>query len=83
MRPRMNRNADRCYAYATFRQRLSWLAETHDLRDSRGRPVVRLYVLDLDRRPISSWLSASTVATSVSRPRARWRSGLAVDLSRP
>ena len=40
MRPRMNRNADRCYAYATFRQRLSWLAETHDLRDSRGRPVV-------------------------------------------
>jgi Phage integrase family len=40
MRPRMNRNAARCYAYATFRQRLSWLAETHDLKDSRGRPVV-------------------------------------------
>ncbi len=36
----MNRNADRSYAYATFRQRLSWLAETHELKDSRGRPVV-------------------------------------------
>ncbi|MGZ6669663.1 MAG: tyrosine-type recombinase/integrase, partial [Solirubrobacteraceae bacterium] len=40
MRPRMNRNGDRCYAYATFRQRLSWLTETHELKDSRGRPVV-------------------------------------------
>jgi Phage integrase family len=39
LRPRMNRNADRCYAYATFRQRLTWLAATHELRDSQGRPV--------------------------------------------
>ena len=67
LRPRMNRNAGRCYAYATFRQRLSWLAETHELKDSRGRPVVLTRTHRFRRTQATSLINAGVPLHVVQR----------------